>query len=434
MNIIDIAGVPINNELKVKILENIEQRLDKDLKTFVITPYSEFIYGAFEREETKAILSKADVSIADGMGVFIAYNFLKMPFKVKSFYGKIVEALMQMVYVLVSAFLKLKSLYKYIPEKIVGADFFWDLVNIAGKRGLSVYFLGGFNDTPQLVAEVVKKKYPNIKIAGYSTLGPNEISVDDINKAKADFLFVAYGPLVQEKWISQNLEKLDSKVLMGVGGTFDYITGLKKAPTSFIRKNGFEWLYRLFTQKGRSKRVWNATVGLIKRLIRFKVYESMPFRKNVLAVIIKNNLILVCKRKPIPNNEFGMSFVDYWQFPQGGLESNESIENGARREVEEETGLKELKFLGISDVEYSYKWHNARRSLSSLKKYRFKGQSQKIVYFELSRDEEVKLDNREFEDFKWIKQEDFERVINRERFGTLPIIRADLERLLKNTI
>ncbi len=434
MNIIDIAGVPVNNELKVKILENIEQRLDKNLKTFVITPYSEFIYGAFEREEVKAVLAKADVSIADGIGVFIAYNFLQIPFRIKSFYGKIMEALMQMVYVLVSALLKLNSLYKYIPEKIVGADFFWDLVKIANNRDLSLYFLGGFNNTPQLVSEVVKKRFPNIKIAGYSTLGPNEISLGDINKAKADFLFVAYGPLVQERWISQNIDKLDSKVLMGVGGTFDYIAGLKKAPTGFIRKNGFEWLYRLFTQKGRSRRVWNATFGLIKGLIRFKVYESMPFRKNVLAVIIKNNLILVCKRKPIPNNEFGMSFVDYWQFPQGGLEVNESIEIGARREVEEETGLTKLKFLGISENEYSYKWHNARRSLSSLKKYRFKGQSQTIVFFELIEEQQVKLDNREFEDFKWVKEEEFEKVINRERFGTLPLIRSGLVKLQKNEV
>ena len=70
----------------------------------------------------------------------------------------------------------------------------------------------------------------------------------------ADILFVAFGSPKQEKWIYENLPKLDVTVAIGVGGSFDFISGKVKRAPVFIRNLGLEWLFRLIIQPWRVKR------------------------------------------------------------------------------------------------------------------------------------------------------------------------------------
>ena len=71
-------------------------------------------------------------------------------------------------------------------------------------------------------------------------------------------IFVALGAPKQEKWISKYLPVVKAKMAMTVGGALDYLSGEVKNPPILIEKLELEWLWRLFTQPMRLKRIFNA--------------------------------------------------------------------------------------------------------------------------------------------------------------------------------
>ncbi len=71
---------------------------------------------------------------------------------------------------------------------------------------------------------------------------------------RIDILFVAFGFPKQEEWIAKNLASLPVIAAMGVGGAFDYLSGEVVRAPRFIRRIGFEWLFRLVKQPWRLKR------------------------------------------------------------------------------------------------------------------------------------------------------------------------------------
>ena len=74
-------------------------------------------------------------------------------------------------------------------------------------------------------------------------------------KCEPDFVFVCLGAPKQEKWIYENKDKLNAKILMGIGGSLDvFAKEAKRAPDIFIKLN-IEWLYRLVKNPSRFKRM-----------------------------------------------------------------------------------------------------------------------------------------------------------------------------------
>ena len=83
----------------------------------------------------------------------------------------------------------------------------------------------------------------------------------EINQNNSKILFVALGMPKQEKWIHQNLKSMPSvKLAMGVGGSFDFISGRIRRAPRLIRSLGLEWAYRLFYQPWRIKRIFKAVI------------------------------------------------------------------------------------------------------------------------------------------------------------------------------
>ena len=90
---------------------------------------------------------------------------------------------------------------------------------------------------------------------------------------ETDILFVAFGSPKQEIWIADNLNDLNAKVVMGVGGAFDFITGKVPRAPKFLRNLGLEWLFRLIMQPWRIKR----QVSLI-RFVFLVIKEKFKIR------------------------------------------------------------------------------------------------------------------------------------------------------------
>ncbi len=316
---IDIAGLKISPVRKTELTSVIAERIKSQQKTFVCTPYSEFLFASFSKPEFRDVVNSADFAISDGIGILWARYFLIQPLFFKGYFLSILESWLQVVWTGASILLIPQRLYQNgIPEKIVGADFAWDLANLAAENNFSLYLLGGMGDVPELTAKELKNKFPNLNIVGASNKDMNDETIfDDLNLVKPDMLFVAFKAQAAEEWIAANLENLPTQFVIALGGTFDYVAGKKKQPPRFVREAGLEWLYRLITQPSRVKRIFNATWGLVLGLVRYKVFDNAGFRANGVAVVVNNEgKILLCKRVPSyskSNPKF--YFEDYWQFP-----------------------------------------------------------------------------------------------------------------------
>ncbi|MHB8871548.1 MAG: WecB/TagA/CpsF family glycosyltransferase [Candidatus Doudnabacteria bacterium] len=431
MNKINVLGIQINNQSKAVIIKELEQRIESGSKTFIVTPYSEFIHRTFLDYDFKQLLNSADFALPDGVAIQWLSYFLNIPYFFKNFYLKIFETYWQVLYSCAAIIFYPNKLKKIFPERISGVDFFWDLLELAEKKNLSIFLLGGYGNTPDLIASKIKERYPNVKIAGFSNKGPgNQDIVSEINISKADMLFVAYGPVKQETWIRTHLSKLDINLAIGLGGTFDYISGKVLRAPHFLRSVGLEWLFRLIMQPRRFKRIWNGTVRLIMGAFRYKVFMSMPYRQNVASVILnKENMVFVAKRGR-EAEKYGSVTEDHWQFPQGGVDENEDLEKAVLREVREETNISALSILGKSEKTHSYLWNSTIRTLW-FNRLKFKGQEQTIFYLKYQgNSSEIKLDGEELTEYKWVKPSEVKNIIHSVRSGMVDIVLEDLKKYI----
>ncbi len=276
-----ILGVRIDFDLNMqKVLDMIENSLLKDGKNHIIcTTNPEFVMDAQEDVAFKKIINESSLSVPDGVGVIYAKNYLKSVEKLKRNFMFPVIAFFKGLLVGVSSFIG-KNLKN---ERVSGVDLTYEVCNLSSKKGYSIFFLGGRaknavgnfadecdSDMSNLAADVMREKYPGVNIIGATSAfnrGPedDEKTCDYIKNVmrekgvnKIDFLFVAYNHVHQEKWIMRNKDKIDAKVSIGCGGTFDFIVGNCSIPPAFYVKYNLGWVYRLIKQPWRVKRIIKA--------------------------------------------------------------------------------------------------------------------------------------------------------------------------------
>ncbi len=133
--------------------------------------------------------------------------------------------------------------------------------------------------------------------------------------------------------------------------------------------------------------------------------NKLPMRLGVgIIVLNENNLVFVGKRKDNPE--------DKWQMPQGGLDEGEDFITAMRRELIEETGIKNIKI--IKEIDRMFEYELPKNLVGIIWKGKFRGQKQKwfITKF-LGKDNEVNLKTKyqEFIDWKWIEPKKLPDVI-----------------------
>jgi N-acetylglucosaminyldiphosphoundecaprenol N-acetyl-beta-D-mannosaminyltransferase len=433
LKLIPIGSIEISAITKAEFLAEVKQRLISKQKTWVTTPYSEFLYAALRSGEARDLLAEADIAIADGVGILWAERFLARPLTVRNHLGKILQAWWQVVVTGARILLTPSYLYQRIPEKITGASVFVEMVRVAWENDKSIYLLGNWDDSAKKTAFLLQEQFTGLKVAGFSNKTGDDPSVfADIKQAQPDILFVGFGPIKQERWIHKYLADLPVTIAIGVGGTFDYFSGNQLRPPMLIRDIGLEWLFRLITQPLRAPRIYRATFGLVLSLVRYKVFASYPLRANAVAVAVNSeNKILLCKRI-VTKDVQGRSYKDnYWQFPQGGLDAGEEIVPGAARELQEETGISSVEPLGVAGFKHSYEWLNGARSVLFNRRV-YKGQEQQTVFFRFTgSDDEVKVDGREFSDFAWLEPSEVLTRIAPERRRHAAAVLEELREILQ---
>ena len=140
--------------------------------------------------------------------------------------------------------------------RITGVQLFLDLVERAEMENLNIFMLGSGPESNNGAYEKLLEIHPNVRIVGRQDgyFSNDQEVVKKINDSKADMLFVALGSPKQEKWITMHRNKIIAPFCMGVGGTFDVVSGnVKRAPKIF-QDTGTEWLCRLIREPKRFRR------------------------------------------------------------------------------------------------------------------------------------------------------------------------------------
>lgn len=228
----NILSIPVAKITRTDVLQTIRQHIKtSDKQLFIVTANPEIIMLTKEQPAYREAVLQADYVLPDGIGVIIGAKLLGDP----------------------------------LPEKIPGYELVHDLLHLSSEEGFSVYFYGAKEGIADKAAKNAQALYSGLNVAGtmdgYHYHG--EDAANRIEKVNPNIIFVAMGAPRQEQWIAQYKERFPNAVLIGVGGSFDVLSGTVKRAPAFWTKRNLEWFYRLVTQPTRAKRMLKIPLFLL---------------------------------------------------------------------------------------------------------------------------------------------------------------------------
>lgn len=224
---------------KKSFFEILKKDLKNKNKKFIVTVNPETLMIAEKDLELKEILEDDSVSfVPDGIGVVKAAKMIGVDVK----------------------------------ERIPGIEIAEKLFEFANESKKSLYLFGAKQEVLNNLKEKIEKNYSNIKLLGM-TNGYVENKEEEFQKTikkEPDIVLVALGIPAQEKLIYKYFKDFKKGIFVGVGGSFDVLSGTKKrAPQIFIKTNT-EWLYRILKEPKRIKRFWANNVKFIFKIRKEK--------------------------------------------------------------------------------------------------------------------------------------------------------------------
>lgn len=192
----------------------------------VITANPEMVMKARGDQLLSEIMERADLVVADGIGVVWASRVLGCA----------------------------------VPERIPGIELAEGLLEQAAREGWTVFLLGGAEGVADQAAQDLRQRFPDLKIIGtyhgfFESGLEEQAIIKRIEQEKPRILLVALGVPRQEKWLAAHLGALKVPVAIGVGGSFNVWAGVDKRAPLWVRKVNLEWFYRLVRQPWRIKRL-----------------------------------------------------------------------------------------------------------------------------------------------------------------------------------
>ncbi|HEX7042284.1 MAG TPA: WecB/TagA/CpsF family glycosyltransferase [Patescibacteria group bacterium] len=240
----EVFGVGITYASKNEILEYIVDFIkNTDKNCYITTPNPEMIVYAKDHEDFKAILNNSEIALLDGAGLSIGARVVG----------------------------------KGLKERFTGVELVQKLCEKVSNQPITVGFLGGRDGVAEKTANCLQKMHPMLKVSfvgeeweefGFRSvanyMGPN--SSDQTRKEgriqntkykilnTIDILFIAFGFPKQEEWMAKHLNKIPVRVMVGVGGAFDYLSGKVPRAPYWVQNIGMEWAFRLVLQPWRFRR------------------------------------------------------------------------------------------------------------------------------------------------------------------------------------
>lgn len=222
-----ILDVMVNSITSQEIIDAISHYIKTNSKVTISNVNVQAINLTFKYPWFRDFLNQSDIVFCDGFGVILGA----------------------------------KILGKNIINRNTPPDWIPQLAEICAQNNYGMGLIGSTAGVAEKVTEVLSKDNPTLKIPfthhGYfnKTSGhpENDAIIQAINAAKPDILLVGFGMPLQEKWIMENFDRLDVKVVMPIGAAFDYISGNVRRAPPWMTDHGLEWLGRLIIEP---RRLW----------------------------------------------------------------------------------------------------------------------------------------------------------------------------------
>ncbi|UQS87038.1 WecB/TagA/CpsF family glycosyltransferase [Nicoliella spurrieriana] len=217
-----ILNISYINTNFTHFLKIIQARINNRENTFIATVNPEIAYYAHQNPKYQSIINDADFVTPDGIGIIKAAQIIHQP----------------------------------IQSRITGFDVFKAILAWGSQNHKSAYFAGA---KPNVIADlkaVLKDEYPGIKISGIRDgyFQDNQVVADEINATHPDMVFLALGSPKQEEFIHQ-YRHINNGLWIGLGGSFDVLSGNTQRAPQFWINHHLEWLYRLLKEPSRLPRI-----------------------------------------------------------------------------------------------------------------------------------------------------------------------------------
>lgn len=228
-------GLVIHGYNLKDVITGIMTRAAQGLSTWIVTANPEILLTARENPEYWEALREADYRLVDGFGLALC-----------------------------------GGLKKSKANRVTGVDLSEQLAELCHRQKWTIALVGGSDGVADKAAWYLRKKYPGLSVfAEDGGKVSHDGHLDDaaerslirMREYEPQVVLVAYGHPKQEFWIKKSGQEIPSaKVFVGVGGTLDFWAGTAERAPEWMRKIGFEWLWRLIKQPQRWRRIWNAVV------------------------------------------------------------------------------------------------------------------------------------------------------------------------------
>jgi N-acetylglucosaminyldiphosphoundecaprenol N-acetyl-beta-D-mannosaminyltransferase len=222
---VTILGLPVHNVDMDTALAEIDRFVREGPSHHIVTADASMLVTAQEDADLHAIILHADLVTPDSVGVLWAAKQQATPLR----------------------------------ERVSGVEIVERLCALSPERGYKLYFFGAGPGVADQAAARMAAKYPGAQIvgarSGFFRPEETEAILADIRAAAPDILCVALGIPKQEKWIAAHRPALNVPALIGVGGTFDVLSGnTRRAPRLFQRLR-LEWFWRLLSNPRKINKV-----------------------------------------------------------------------------------------------------------------------------------------------------------------------------------
>lgn len=235
MEEIRILGTRVHNISLEETMSEIKDTITNGKELWIITANPELIYSAEKDQRLQSAIKQADLVVPDGFGVVWAAGQLGC----------------------------------LLRERVTGIDLTCRILEEGNEHDWRIFLLGARPGVAKQVIAIQQKKYPRITFDSYhGYFAPDEEHriIEQIKTFKPDVLLVGLGAPRQEYWNCTNTGI--AGVRMGVGGTFDVLSGKQKRAPRFFQQHNLEWLYRLIREPVRIRR------QMILPLYMFKILKQ----------------------------------------------------------------------------------------------------------------------------------------------------------------
>lgn len=231
----DFLGYPVDSLSADDIVRFVESAILNNARYYFAVQNANKMYLADRHPRLKHLISQADVILPEN-AINIGMSLVGSPLKAGNMGG----------------------------VKVMGA-----LLELADKKGFTVYFLGGTRDNLNKMVVRLSEEFRNLKISGHRDGYFQDLQtvkvVQEIAALRPNLLFVGMGSPKQEFFIGDHLSNLNVNIAMGVGGSFNVFAGIEK-PAPAWSKHGLEWLYRSFQDPSKFKRYMVVNTYFIYKL------------------------------------------------------------------------------------------------------------------------------------------------------------------------